>query len=139
MTTGSSPKKAPGEPADRSTQPSESSDHVELSVVMPCLNERDTLETCIRKAQRAIGAASITGEIVVADNGSIDGSQDIARVCGARVIHVAARGYGNALRAGIAASRGTYVLMGDADDSYDFGEIPQFYDKLREGFDIVQG
>ena len=112
---------------------------IELSVVMPCLNERDTLETCIQKAQRAMADAGIQGEVVVADNGSSDGSQAIARACGARVVNVSERGYGNALRAGIAASRGTYVLMGDADDSYDFSELAPFYDKLRQGYDIVQG
>jgi glycosyltransferase involved in cell wall biosynthesis len=112
---------------------------IDLSVVMPCLNERDTLETCIRKAQRAMAVAGIQGEVVVADNGSSDGSQAIARACGARVVNVSERGYGNALRAGIAASRGTYVLMGDADDSYDFSELAPFYDKLRQGYDIVQG
>jgi glycosyltransferase involved in cell wall biosynthesis len=114
-------------------------EQVELSVVMPCLNERDTLATCIRKAAAGLEAADIRGEIIVADNGSTDGSQDIARSLGARVLHVAARGYGNALRAGIAAARGEYVVMGDADDSYDFGEVGRFHQKLKEGYDLVQG
>jgi glycosyltransferase involved in cell wall biosynthesis len=106
---------------------------------MPCLNEADTLATCIAKAQRALREHGIDGEIIVADNGSTDGSQDIARRLGARVIEVAARGYGNALREGIAAARGTFVIMGDADDSYDFLELPKFVEKLRAGWDLAQG
>jgi glycosyltransferase involved in cell wall biosynthesis len=112
---------------------------VELSVVMPCLNEADTLETCIRKAQTALTEHHIAGEIVVADNGSNDGSVQIAERLGARVVHVEAKGYGNALMGGIGAARGKYVLMGDADDSYDFLEIPRFLEKLRQGYDLVQG
>jgi glycosyltransferase involved in cell wall biosynthesis len=111
----------------------------ELSVVMPCLNEADTIAIVIEKAQRAIGANGINAEIVIADNGSTDGSQEIARKLGARVIAVDQRGYGAALMGGINAARGTYVMMGDADDSYDWGEIPRFLAKLREGFDLVQG
>ena len=112
---------------------------VELSIVMPCLNEADTLETCIEKAQRALRENNISGEIIVADNGSTDGSQQIASCMGARVVAVEARGYGNALMGGIAAARGRYIVMGDADDSYDFLEVPRFVEKLREGYDIVQG
>src|SRR5262245_25762904 len=112
---------------------------LELSVVIPCLNEADTLETCIEKAQRAMREHGIAGEVVVADNGSTDGSQDIGRRMGARVIAVEAKGYGNALMGGIAAARGTYVIMGDADDSYDFLEVPKFVERLREGYDLVQG
>jgi glycosyltransferase involved in cell wall biosynthesis len=112
---------------------------IELSVVMPCLNEADTLAACIATAQTALRAHGIAGEIIVADNGSTDGSPEIAARLGARVLNVAARGYGSALRAGIAASRGRYILMGDADESYDFGEIPKFLERLREGFDLVQG
>jgi glycosyltransferase involved in cell wall biosynthesis len=112
---------------------------VEVSVVMPCLNEADTLEVCIAKAQRALREHHLSGEIIVADNGSTDGSQAIARRMGARVVDVQARGYGNALKGGIAAARGTFVVMGDADDSYDFLEIPKFVEKLREGYDLVQG
>jgi len=112
---------------------------IELSVVIPCLNEVDTLATCIEKAMRAINEYGIAGEIVVADNGSTDGSQDVALGLGARVIFVSERGYGCALMGGIAAARGKYVIMGDADDSYDFLEIPKFMNRLREGYDLVQG
>jgi glycosyltransferase involved in cell wall biosynthesis len=112
---------------------------IELSVVMPCLDEADTLETCIRKAQRAMREHNILGEVIVADNGSTDGSQVIGTRCGARVIKVERKGYGNALRGGIAAARGRFVIMGDADDSYDFLEIPRFIEKLRQGYDLVQG
>jgi glycosyltransferase involved in cell wall biosynthesis len=111
----------------------------EVSVVMPCLNEADTLETCLTKAQRSLCEHKIAGEIIVADNGSVDGSQAIATGMGARVIHVESKGYGNALMGGIAAARGKFVIMGDADDSYDFLEIPLFVEKLRAGFDLVQG
>lgn len=111
----------------------------ELSVVMPCLNEADTIAIVIEKAQRAITENKIKAEIVIADNGSTDGSQAIARKLGARVIAVDQRGYGAALMGGINAARGTFVMMGDADDSYDWGEIPRFLVKLREGFDLVQG
>jgi glycosyltransferase involved in cell wall biosynthesis len=112
---------------------------IELSVVMPCLNEAETLETCIRKAQRALEQQNLAGEVVVADNGSTDGSIAIAERLGARVVRVQARGYGNALMGGIAAASGKYVIMGDADDSYDFSHIPRFLDKLREGADLVMG
>jgi glycosyltransferase involved in cell wall biosynthesis len=112
---------------------------LELSVVMPCLNEGDTLAECIGKAKRALAQHGISGEIVVADNGSTDGSPAIADERGARVVHVERRGYGSALMGGIAAARGRYVLMGDADDSYDFGEIPKFVRCLREGAELAQG
>ena len=112
---------------------------LEVSIVMPCLNEADTLEVCIEKAQRALREHHISGEIIVADNGSSDGSQAIAAHMGVRVVHVQAKGYGYALRGGITAARGKFIIMGDADDSYDFLEIPAFLDKLREGFDLVQG
>ena len=120
-------------------QPHGLSNPPELTVVMPCLNEADTLETCLKKAQKAFADNQINGEIVVADNGSRDGSIEIATRCGARVVHVSEKGYGSALMGGIAAARGKFVLMGDADDSYDFLEIPKFIEKLREGFDLVQG
>jgi glycosyltransferase involved in cell wall biosynthesis len=112
---------------------------VDVSVVMPCLNEADTLATCIQKAQRVLTEHGIAGEVVVADNGSVDGSQAIAAGLGARVIHVEAKGYGNALMGGIEAARGQFIVMGDADDSYDFGELPKFVARLREGFALVQG
>jgi glycosyltransferase involved in cell wall biosynthesis len=112
---------------------------LELSVVMPCLNEAETLGVCVGKALRAMAEHGIAGEVIVADNGSTDGSPEIAERLGARVVHVTGRGYGNALMGGIAASRGRYVIMGDADDSYDFLEIPKFVARLREGHDLVQG
>jgi glycosyltransferase involved in cell wall biosynthesis len=112
---------------------------LELSVVIPCLNEADTLETCIERAQRSLREHYIEGEVIVADNGSTDGSQAIAEKMGARVVPVMARGYGNALAHGIAAARGRFVVMGDADASYDFLEIPKFIEKLRQGFELVQG
>jgi glycosyltransferase involved in cell wall biosynthesis len=112
---------------------------VEVSVVMPCLNEADTVRSCVAKALRALEKAGITGEVIVADNGSTDGSPALAERAGARVVPVAEKGYGAALMGGIAAARGRYVIMGDADDSYDFLEIPRFVEKLREGHDLVQG
>ena len=111
----------------------------EVSVVMPCLNEADTLAVCIEKAQKAFREHQIDGEIIVADNGSTDGSIEIAWRLGARVIPVSAKGYGNALMGGISSARGRFIIMGDADDSYDFSEIPRFLEKLREGNDLVQG
>ena len=124
---------------DSVVMPTRDSEAVELSVVMPCLNEAETLETCIRQAQRALRDANIVGEIIVADNGSSDGSQEIAERLGARVVQVEARGYGNALMGGIAFASGKYILMGDADDSYDFGHIPRFVERLRQGADLVMG
>lgn len=112
---------------------------LEVSVVLPCLNESETVVACVRKALEGIALAGTTGEVIVADNGSTDGSQELARAAGARVVLAPERGYGAALLAGIAAARGTYVIMGDADDSYDFREIPRFVAKLREGYDLVQG
>ena len=106
---------------------------------MPCLNEAETLEGCIREAFDALEKNGAKGEVVVADNGSSDGSPDIARKTGARVVHVSQKGYGNALRKGIEAARGTFILMGDADGSYDFGELPRFLERLRQGDDLVMG
>jgi glycosyltransferase involved in cell wall biosynthesis len=112
---------------------------VELSVVMPCLNKADTLGICIHKAQKAVREHLINCEIIVADNGSSDDSIEIAERNGAHVVNITAKGYGNALMGGIEAANGKYVIMGDADDSYDFLEIPKFVEKLREGYDLVQG
>jgi glycosyltransferase involved in cell wall biosynthesis len=112
---------------------------IDLSVVIPCLNESDTLAVCIRKALQGIRVAGVAGEVIVADNGSTDGSQGIAEQEGARVVPVAAKGYGNALMGGIAAAQGQWIVMGDADDSYDFREIPKFVAKLRDGCELVQG
>ena len=112
---------------------------IEVSVVMPCLNEAETLESCIRKAQRALLEANIAGEIIVADNGSSDGSIEIAQRLGAQVVKVQDKGYGNALMSGIAAARGKFIVMGDADDSYDFAHIPRFVEQLRRGSDLVMG
>jgi glycosyltransferase involved in cell wall biosynthesis len=112
---------------------------LEVTVVMPCLNEADTLATCIRKALTAMRNAGISGEVVVADNGSTDDSRAIASAEGARLVPVADRGYGAALMGGIEAARGRFVIMGDADDSYDFGEVPAFVERLRDGYDLVQG
>ena len=111
----------------------------ELSVVMPCLNESLTLGTCIRKAKATIERLGIRGEVIVADNGSTDGSQALAEELGARVIPIETRGYGSALRGGIAAARGRYVIMGDSDDSYDFTQLGDFIAKLNEGYDLVMG
>ena len=112
---------------------------VEVSVVIPCLNEVNSLAFCVDKAVNAFRASGLSGEVIVADNGSTDGSVQIAEEHGARVVHVAERGYGSALQAGIAAARGPLIIMGDADDSYDFTDVPRFVEKLREGYDIVMG
>ncbi len=112
---------------------------LELSVVMPCLNEARTVEACVAKALRGIDENGLRGEVVVADNGSTDGSMEIAAKAGARVVRVAEKGYGAALRGGIEAARGSYVLLGDADDSYDFRELMPFVLRLRGGDDLVLG
>ncbi len=112
---------------------------IELSVVLPCLDEAETLEVCIRKAQDCFAANDVLGEVVVADNGSTDGSIEIAERLGARVVHVAARGYGSALYHGTKAAEGKYVIMADADDSYDLTGLMGFLAKLREGNDLVIG
>src|SRR5689334_20828310 len=118
--------------SDPSTLAAEES--MELSVVLPCLNEAETLEICIRKAQASITRLGVTGEVIVADNGSTDGSQAIAGRLGARVVDVPIRGYGAALQGGIESARGRFVIMADADDSYDLGGLDPFVAKLREGF-----
>jgi glycosyltransferase involved in cell wall biosynthesis len=111
----------------------------ELTILMPCLNEKETLGTCIRKARTSIENNKLNAEILIADNGSTDGSQEIAAREGARVIHVRRRGYGNALLSGIVAAQGKYVIMADADDSYDLSNVTPFVEKLREGYDLVMG
>ncbi len=111
----------------------------ELTILLPCLNESETLEICIRKAQRFMEANHICGEVLVSDNGSQDGSQEIARRCHARVIDVPVRGYGAALIYGSLGARGKYIVMGDSDDSYDFSNLLPFVEKLRAGYDLVMG
>jgi glycosyltransferase involved in cell wall biosynthesis len=115
------------------------SDTFELTIVMPCLNEADTVAECIRKAQLGLTRAGIKGEVLIADNGSTDGSIEIAEKLGARVVPVKRKGYGNALKGGIEAARANWIIMGDADDSYDFSEIDGFVRKLREGNELVMG
>ncbi|MBZ5547030.1 MAG: glycosyltransferase family 2 protein [Acidobacteriia bacterium] len=111
----------------------------EVTILMPCLNESETLEVCIRKAQGFLDANQVRGEIVVSDNGSTDGSQEIARSCGARVVDVPIRGYGAALIYGSRAARGKYIIMGDSDDSYDFSDMLPFVRELRGGSELVMG
>ncbi|MDQ6906427.1 MAG: glycosyltransferase family 2 protein [Chloroflexota bacterium] len=111
----------------------------ELTILMPCLNEAETLALCIETARRFLDQSGVNGEVLIADNGSSDGSQRIAEECGARVVDVPARGYGNALRYGIEAAHGRYVIMGDADGSYNFMELMPFVEQLRAGFDLVMG
>ena len=112
---------------------------MELTVVMPCLNEAETVATCVHKAVTFIADNGIDGEVVVADNGSTDGSRELAAGAGARVVPIPERGYGNALMGGILAARGEYVIMGDADDSYDFTNLMPFVTELRKGYDLVMG
>ena len=112
---------------------------IEVSVVMPCLNEAETLETCIRKAQTAFRELGLSGEVVIADNGSTDGSREIAFKMGARLIDVKQKGYGAAITGGVTGSHGKFVIMGDADDSYDFSSLALFLEKLRAGYDLVMG
>lgn len=114
-------------------------DRLELSILMPCLNEAETIATCVKKAQKALQDLNVKGEVLVADNGSDDGSPEIASRLGARVIHVPEKGYGRALLGGIKAARGDYIIMGDADDSYDFGNLGPFLENLRAGYDLVMG
>ncbi|MBC7381371.1 MAG: glycosyltransferase family 2 protein [Bacteroidia bacterium] len=112
---------------------------IELSIVMPCLNEAETIETCIKKAFGWLQANNVKGEVVIGDNGSTDGSQRMAEALGARVIAVPRKGYGSALMGAIEASKGRYVIMGDSDDSYDFGNLTLFVEALRKGYDLVMG
>ncbi|MYB95545.1 glycosyltransferase family 2 protein [Candidatus Poribacteria bacterium] len=112
---------------------------IEVSVVMPCLNEQEALRICIEKAQRTLKALAITGEVVIADNGSTDNSVRIAEHLGARVVHQPVRGYGAAYLAGFADARGKYLLMGDSDDTYDFTDLERFLTPLDNGYDLVIG
>lgn len=111
----------------------------EVSVVIPCLNEARSLALCVDKAIDSFHKSGIRGEVIVADNGSTDGSQEIAIKHGARVVHAELRGYGHALRAGIDAAQAPFIVMGDADDSYDFADVPRFVAKWREGYEVVMG
>lgn len=126
-------------PVSRRVERVETASALEVSIIMPCLNEAETLAVCIKKAQRFITENELAGEVIIADNGSNDGSQDIARRLNARVVNVPAKGYGSALKGGIEAARGEYIIMGDADDSYDFSNLNPFIKKLRNGYDLVMG
>jgi len=112
---------------------------VKLSIIMPCLNEAETVFTCIRKAQQFLKSSRVHGEVIVADNGSTDGSTELARQAGALIVQVDEKGYGSALMGGIKAAHGQYIIMGDADDSYDFSNLIAFMDALESGFDLVMG
>ena len=112
---------------------------LQLTILMPCLNEAETIARCVESARVGLQRAGVPGEILIADNGSTDGSQAIAEKLGARVISIAKKGYGNALRGGIAAAHGEWIIMGDADDSYDFGESDRFVKKFQEGYELVMG
>ncbi|MBV1800003.1 glycosyltransferase family 2 protein [Siccirubricoccus sp. G192] len=114
-------------------------DSVELTILMPCLNEAETLAACLAKANDFLNRSGVVGEVVIADNGSTDGSQEIARAHGARVVDIPIRGYGAALQGGIRSARGKYIIMGDSDDSYDFSALEPFVEKLRQGYDLVMG
>jgi glycosyltransferase involved in cell wall biosynthesis len=125
---------------ERAVVPDEQSGPVPLiSVVIPCLNEAENIEQCITTARQAMERAGISGEVLVADNGSEDGSAELAELAGARVVHEPVRGYGSAYLAGFAAARGKYIVMADADLSYDFNEIPRFLAELEAGADMIIG
>src|SRR5579859_4239277 len=119
--------------------PASSVVHCELTVLMPCLNEAETITTCVRKARDFLNRTGIEGEVLVADNGSVDGSMDLALAAGARVVRIPDKGYGNALIGGIEAARGRFVIMADADDSYDFSSLDAFVAALRAGSTLVIG
>ena len=112
---------------------------IEVSVVLPCLNEEDSVGICVKKIRDTFSRLGVNGEVIVVDNGSVDASVSVARAAGARVIYESVRGYGSALRRGIEEAKGRYIIMGDADDSYDFNEIPAFIEKLRAGYELVMG
>lgn len=112
---------------------------IELTVIMPCLNEEETIKTCIEKAMTCIKQNKLNAEVLIADNGSTDRSIEIAKECGARVVSIPEKGYGSALRGGTKHAYGKYCIMGDADDSYDFSGLMPFVEKLREGYDLVMG
>lgn len=133
------PSRAMSEGGSTSSQRTQAYSSIEVTVLMPCLNEVRTLAICIEKATKFFERFGVHGEVLIADNGSTDGSQDLARSMGARVIEVPVRGYGAALSAGIHAAHGTYVIMGDSDDSYDFSSLDVFVEKLREGSELVMG
>jgi len=126
-------------PINRRVERIEQDSAIEVSIIMPCLNEAETLETCIKKAQWFIAENDLAGEVIIADNGSDDGSQTIARRLNARVVNIPTKGYGSALKGGIEAAKGKYIIMGDADDSYDFSNLNPFVRKLRNGYDLVMG
>jgi glycosyltransferase involved in cell wall biosynthesis len=126
-------------PAETIPNQTAAADEVELTILMPCLNEAETLAICIGKAQDFLARSGVHGEVLIADNGSTDGSIEIAEQSGARVVRVVSKGYGAALSGGIAAAKGRYVIMGDADDSYDFGNLAPFVAQLRAGHDLVMG
>ena len=114
-------------------------EELELTILMPCLNEAETLEICIKKALKFLTESNIKGEVLISDNGSTDGSIEIAQKAGARVVNTEVKGYGSALINGTKNAKGKYIIMGDADDSYDFLNLQPFVDKLREGYDLVMG
>lgn len=132
-------KQGRGQEAQLTTELVTSIDPIDVSVVIPCLNEANSIGLCVEKAVKAIQDAQLRGEVVVADNGSTDGSIEIAQKFGARVIPVPQKGYGSALKAGIRAARGAFIVMGDADDSYDFAEVPRFVVEWRKGNEVVMG
>ena len=112
---------------------------MDISVVIPCLNESETLQICIDKIKKKLSERKLQGEIIISDNGSTDGSLDIAKKNDVKIINVEKKGYGFTVSSGINSAKGKYILIADADDSYDFNELPNFYDEIDKGFDIVQG
>src|SRR5438876_1750487 len=126
-------------PTSLDNVPALQAEQIEVSVVIPCLNEAQSIAFCVDKALAAFRCAGISGEVIVSDNGSSDGSADIAEAHGARVVHATIKGYGNALRKGVEEAKGEFIIMGDADDSYDFSEVPNFVARWREGYELVMG